>query len=211
MNRRGFTLIELLVVIFIISVLISIGSVTYVYMLSRGKVAETQQLIQQVSMAIEAYHNDERYGGDYPPSSLRAYKISTNGVNDGIESVVAHVFKLIGSDTFIGEVKDKFFANTDEDSIGGGFDPKWVFGDLKARELVDSWGNPLIYFHHCDYKEPGSHITKYKLGNKKYIQAKPQIDKKKGMYPNWNSFVIWSCGPNGENENGGGDDVSNFK
>jgi len=210
-NEKGFTLIELLVVIFILGILITVVSVSYVTFLSRGKVVETQELINRICVALDSYQSDERYGGDFPPTSLRAYGIVTNGVNDGIESVVAHIFKLVGNETFIGEIKDKFIANTDDDSLPGGFDPKWIFQDLKAREIVDSWGNPLIYFHHRDYKDPQSYMTKYKLANKKYIYAKPQVDKKKGIYPNWNSYLLWSSGPNGENEQGGSDDVSNFK
>ena len=211
MNREGFTLLELMIVILIISILITVVSVTVIAPLSRAKTVETAKLIQDITVAINAYHDHHRFGGDYPPTSLRSLGISTNGINDGIESVVVYIFRLTGGDTFIGEVKEKHFGNTDNDSLPADFDPDWVFGDKQARELLDSWGNPIIYFHHRDYKSPPLHTTKYKLGNKKYIRPKPQVEKKKNMYPNWNSFMLWSCGPNGKNENGEGDDVTNWK
>ena len=83
--------------------------------------------------------------------------------------------------------------------------------DKQAREIVDPWGNPLVYFHNRDYKKPKSYMCTYKLlGRKNASGFKPGKSKKTATYHSWSSYQIWSVGPNGENENGEGDDIGSW-
>jgi len=92
----------------------------------------------------------------YPPSA----------VNEGIEVFLACVATQTGGPYI--EVKEGIFGNTDYDydvDEAGGPDNKldvlqstnWVFGGAEGVnhrplfELVDYWGNPLVYVHNRDY------------------------------------------------------------
>jgi len=209
--RQAFTLIELLVVIVIIGILITIVLTVPQHLITKGKITETRVFLTQITQATEAYHDDDLAGaGDYPPTSLRAQGAGTNGVNDGIESLLAHLVSRKGG-PFLPDIKpDKQISNTDHDSITG-WNPNWIFGDAKARELCDSWGNPLVYFHNRDYKKPRSYMVRYRCANSRDQIVRPQIHKKLGTYPRFSSFMLWSFGPNGKNENGEGDDIANWK
>jgi len=209
--RRGFTLIELLVVMAIIGILITIVLTVPRHLLQKGKIAETRVFLTQITQATEAYHDDDLAGaGDYPPTSLRSQGAGTNGVNDGIESLLAHLMSQRGG-PFLADIKpDRQISNTDHDSITG-WNPNWIFGDTKARELCDSWGNPIVYFHNRDYKSPASCMLRYRPAKGGDQICRPQVHSKLGTYPRFSSFMLWSFGPNGKNENGDGDDITNWK
>ncbi len=206
--RRGFTLLELLIVILILSILMGITVVGVSHFIGKGKEAKTRVLIDQLTRAVEAYHDSEAGGGDYPPTSLRERGAGTNGVNEGVESLLAHLMSRRGG-PFVEDLKESDYGNTDNDTITG-WDPQWIFGDSRAREIVDAWGNPLVYFHWRDYEHPSSYMTRYKLRNKRYVNARPARDRNK-TWPRYRKFMIWSMGPDGGNKDGHGDGPCNWR
>jgi len=96
--------------------------------------------------------------------------------------------------------KEDEVGNTDRDTFTG-WDPEWPYPDHKAREIVDAWGNPLVYLHWRDYKSPRSHMVKYRLKSGRTVRIKLARDAT-GAWPNWRKFAIWSLGPKGENRDG---------
>lgn len=200
----GFTLVEILVVVAIIGLLAGLILPSLMSAGGKAKITETSFLIEKITAALQTYEHD---WGDYPPTSLKHYGAFTNNINDGIESLVVHLAdKSKGTPYF--EPEEKHLANLDKDDIPASFPVNWYFGDRQAREIMDSWGNPLVYFHNRDYASPKSHMRTYKLASGRSRRGfAPGKSKKTATYHSWSSYQIWSVGPNGENENGEGDDI----
>jgi type II secretory pathway pseudopilin PulG len=144
---------EMLVVIAIIGILSSI--LLGAVMMARGRGGETKAkaLIFEVEHAAKQYEIDT---GDFPPGA---------GGTDSAESLYEHLTstKWIGRREF---GKDEV-ADTD--------------GDGKP-EIVDHWKQPLSYYHHRSYREPGP--------------------------PREMSFRLISKGPDGKE--GTADDITNY-
>jgi prepilin-type N-terminal cleavage/methylation domain-containing protein len=200
----GFTLIELLIVIAIIGILIGILVPVVVRFKQQARVEETRARLVALKGALETYAS--RFG-DYPPNSLSVFGVRMpNDTNLGIESATACLATQVDGrppiENMTGE--EDLFGNTDGDAVGRNV-TKWFFGDNALREILDSWGNPVVYFHFRDYTRPDA-FSKYKIGGK--VQTcKPQKDASTATFVNPQKYQIWSAGPDGVNENGGGDDV----
>lgn len=61
MPNKGFTLIELMVVITIITILATIGLISYQTVLKSGRDAKRQSDLRSIQSALEQYHNDQGY------------------------------------------------------------------------------------------------------------------------------------------------------
>ena len=208
MRKTGFTLIELLIVVAIISILLGLAVPALTKSSRRARVVETSALIQRLKAALDKYQADF---GDYPPTSIADMGFATNGINDGVESLLVSLATTQKDGPYF-EPEEKFLANLDNDSVPGSYNLTWYFGDRNAREIVDSWGNPLVYFHYRDYDNPKANLQRYKLANKKYASSvRPKKSQKTNTFPSWDSFEIWSSGPDGVNENGEGDDITSWK
>jgi prepilin-type N-terminal cleavage/methylation domain-containing protein len=208
MKKTGFTLVEILIVAAIISILLGIALPVLTRGQRRARVVETSTLIQGIVAALDTYQADF---GDYPPTSIADIGFATNGINDGIESLLISLATKEKKGPYF-QPKEKFLANLDSDSVAGSYNLTWYFGDRAAREIVDSWGNPLVYFHHRDYENPKANLQRYKLVNKKYASSvRPKKSLKTSTFPSWDSFEIWSFGPDGVNDNGEGDDITSWK
>jgi prepilin-type N-terminal cleavage/methylation domain-containing protein len=206
MRHGGFTLLEVLVVVAIISLLAGLIVPAVLKGPTKAHIVETQTLIEKIKIALEGY---ESAYGDYPPTSLRDEGYFSNSTNDGIESLLVHLASKARNEPM--EVGEKYLDNTDKDEVPKSYPLNWYFGDSKAREIVDSWGNPLIYFHRNDYEAPKKYMRTYKLkGGKKITGVKPGKSKKTATYHGWSTYQIWSVGPNGKNENGEGDDITSW-
>jgi type II secretion system protein G len=204
MRRQGFTLVEVLIVVAIIGVLMGLVLPALMKAGNKAKITETQTIIEQIKAALQEYEHDY---GDYPPTSLKDEEHYSNGVNDGIESLVVHLSNKDKGTPYL-ELEEKSYSNTDRDDVPASYPLNWFFGDSQAREIVDSWGNPLVYFHNRDYAKPKTHMQTYKLtSGKKLSGFAPGKSKKTAAYHSWSSYQIWSVGPNGKNENGEGDDI----
>ncbi len=82
-----------------------------------------------------------------------------------------------------------------------------AIGDTDAdgrSELLDPWGRPLVYFSPDDY------ATSQQWG-KDGGDAGASKNPATGEFAARMRFQLWSAGPNGLNENGGGDDIVSWE
>lgn len=203
--NRAFTLIELLVTMGIMMVLVGILVPGVMMARRQAKVRQAGLKIQELRMALEAYVGDF---GDYPPTTLKDVGLSTNKKNDGIESLVACLATTKRSGPYLDFDDPDSLANIDGDKVVD-FNESH-FSNRGAFELVDPWGNPYIYFHNRDYEGPEV-ANRYQFQGKKDFRAAPAKSEKTGNFYGFDSFQLWSAGPNGKNENGEGDDVPSWK
>jgi hypothetical protein len=82
-----------------------------------------------------------------------------------------------------------------------------TFSDNKLREYVDIWGTPYVYFPYQAYGAK----ARYSKEDGEEFEACVVKDVASGWWPAPSKFVIWSCGPDGVNENGGGDDIVSWR
>ena len=194
----------MLVVIVIIGILTALVMSGIMKAGESSKIQATRAIAKQISAGLDSYQN--RFG-DYPPTSLEAFKvILPNDINNGIETLVACLATNNGGPFY--QFDESFLMNSDGDKVSKNI-TNWFFGDNQLREVVDNWGNPFIYFHFRDYQKPSSKILKYKM-SEGIEECKPSKSGATATFHNPNSFQIWSAGPNGKNENGGGDDITGW-
>ena len=202
-RQDGFTLIELLVVMGIIAVLMGLLIPGIRMARTSARKNQTQAIISRLSLALENYSNDF---GDYPPSNLKDLGLPSNRVNDGIESLVACLSTGRRSGPYF-DFEDEFLVNRDKDKVPD-FNQS-AFKGLLGFEYTDPWGNPYIYFHNRDYERPQV-ASVYRFAEKKRVQAAPGKSGKKGTFHGFDSFQLWSAGPDGKNNNGEGDDIPSW-
>ncbi|MFQ5653355.1 MAG: type II secretion system protein [Planctomycetota bacterium] len=203
---RGFTLVELLVVIAIIGVLAGILTPSLIIARKRSAMNNARQEIQRLTAALESYQAEH---GDYPPTDMEEeYDAAGNGINEGIESLVAHLAaRGLGGPFY--EFKEDALENLDGDAL---LDATllarldWFFGDSALREIVDPWGTPYIYLHNRDYERA---FTVLDRGGKK-ATAQAGRSEKIATFHSPTTYQIWSAGPDLENENGDGDDIGSW-
>lgn len=201
--RRGFTMIELLVVMGILVVLVGIIVPTTFRARRNAKVSQTASMIQQMSLALANYETEF---GDYPPSTLKDCGLTVNKQNDGIESLVACLSTMKKNGPYYDFDEDRL-ANADGDRVPD-FNDSYLKKGL-AYEYLDPWGNPFIYFHNRDYQSPEI-VSKYRVLDKTTFKAIPQKSEKTGNWHGFDSFQLWSAGPDGKNEDGEGDDITSW-
>ncbi|MBI4585238.1 MAG: type II secretion system protein [Planctomycetes bacterium] len=211
---EGFTLVEVLLVVTIISILASLTIVSVQYGRKFANVKATQAEIQQLAQAAHSYKNNF---GDFPPTffSDPPLGLSTNGIDEGNESLIAHAGTRRKGGPFHGDFSDNRLANSDGDNLS----PKdlarikqaldWSRGNAALLEYCDMWGNPFVYIHQRDYGSRKKLTYIDSKGQKIDVQAVKS--DKTGTYQAPTSFQIWSFGPNGKNENGAGDDIASWR
>lgn len=204
----GFTLVEVLVVIAIIAVLAGLVTVSVQKARSFFHRKATRAEILQL---IQAANNYKTEFGDHPPTFLLE---KTNGLNEGNESLLLHLFTRQRGGPFMEEIPPERLENLDGDRLAGAelaairkrVNPLWETPDL--LEYCDYWGNPFVYIHHRDYR------SRRKLGYQGIDGSRQQVipakSAKTGVHHGATSFQIWSFGPNGINENGQGDDIPSW-
>ncbi len=174
----------------------------------------TRWLIKRLELAVELYRART---GHYPPSTLG----EGNAVNEGVEALAAH----LGAAGLLDWLDDPaYLGNTDGDAFPEGFSLLGKpLGGGERREILDAWGNPLVYFRSDRY---ASRQT-CRISGEDQV-AVPQVSRlaeeyrtrrvleekmpaRRGPEYHGRDFVqIWSAGPDGRNENGGGDDVTSW-
>jgi prepilin-type N-terminal cleavage/methylation domain-containing protein len=206
-RAAGFTMMELLVVIGVLAVLA--GLIFPAVSAARRKAASTstKAMIERLKLAAESYSADF---GDFPPSSLSSVGVAGNGVNEGIESLIRCVTTRASQGPYLTDFDEKLLSNTDGDSLPKTDPVDSTIASKELFELADAWGNPLVYYHSRDYKG-GAKLERYLLMNGERATCKPRPSDKTKSFPNPTTFVIWSVGPDGVNEDGQGDDVCSWK
>lgn len=201
---NGFTLIEILIVIVIIGILAGLLLPTLMNAKLHARVAATKMTLEALRGALEGYQS--RFG-DYPPSTLGAFKgvSCPNDTNLGIESATACLACTVGGRPFIDGFAEERFGNTDKDaSPAARKATKWFFGDDQLREVVDDWGNPFVYFHFKDYAKPAK-VGKYMINGG--VQPCAPQKGETAAYHGPLKFQLWSAGPDGISQNGNEDDI----
>lgn len=205
-RERGFTLIEILVTIAILAALAGMLLPMLGGAQKAAKAKAAKATIVIIKLACEAYVNDF---GDYPPTSLSGLGVTTNGANEGNEALVRCLTTKLEHGPYLA-YDEKDLVNSDKDSITGDDPIQSAIAAKQLFELVDPWGNPFVYFHHRDYKST-SKLERYIFMDGSRPSCKPKPSAKTGAFPAPTAFLVWSAGPNGENENGEGDDVCSWK
>lgn len=217
-RASGFTLVEILVVLAILATLIGLVAAIVPAALRQKEVTRTQTVVMQVGAALELLQSDQEQFGKYPPSRVKALRIGkvaigndlgqANDFNTGIECV-----HFLLNNPLIRLERDlsldaQFIANTDEDSFRSA---KGNAPDALAREYVDAWGNPLVYLHCNDYKDPkGADQIRTADGQTVQVRPKKIPAAAGGGYFRPNSFQLFSLGPDGvqdDDESEEGDDI----
>ena len=205
---RGFTFIEILIVMGIMAVLAG-GVVVAINIWGRkGPELKTRTTITAVESLVHAWRSKF---DSFPPGDVRKIPMAAgfgaklkgampNDTNMGIEAFYQAI-QLPGFKSEHGWGEGEI-GNTDEDQLPQALASSGV-PDL--REVLDAWGNPLIYFHHHDYAKyeggqeymigEGSETTAVDAGDT--VTAQPHRDGD-GQYYNPNTFQIFSMGPDGE-------------
>lgn len=180
-RARSFTLVELLAVVTIISTLLAIVISAALYVKQKSNIARARGEMAALGMALESFKIDH---GQYPTSST----VRATGVFSGAGTLSPVITN--GSLLYLQLVSPKSYCNfkaaqlmifTNNTSI--------IFGTGTQSFtafgcIIDPWGHPYNYY-------------------RTYPVQTDQV--------NQTTFDLWSCGPNGVNENGGGDDLSNWR
>lgn len=207
----GFTLVELLVVISIIAILAGLSMSGVMWGRQSGEEGAVKSNITGLVSLLEQYAVET---GDYPPSSLSFFRIPSNGINEGIESVLACLETRKYNGPFIGDLDERQRGNVDADTISKlqadhlkkRLD--WKRTDNQLGEYCDLWGNPLIYIHSRDYGE----LVNIQTIDGETITVSAKRDPETDGFYRPTEFQLWSLGVDGINsEYDEGDDICHWK
>lgn len=204
-RQGGFSFIEILVVMGIISVLVGGVIVAIGMWAEKGPEFATKNTLTKVKALIENWQTTYEM---YPPSDVtriadvagigKKPKPPNNKVNGAIEAI----FQALGWPGFKGDPQwqENELANTDEDELAEAVNKH---GTKPLLEIVDGYGNPLVYFHSQDYaKYANGGGPTYRAfapdGSEMDVEPKPYRNESDGSFRNPDSFQIWSMGPDGE-------------
>ncbi|MGE0434320.1 MAG: type II secretion system protein [Planctomycetota bacterium] len=208
---RSFTLIELMVVIAIIGILVSLTVVGVMSAITSGKVGKTHSLITALKAGLEGFSSPSGPGGGtYPPATLNTWGLSHDSTNTGIETLLMCLRTRKGGGPFF-NINDWSNMVEDRDDEGTDAGDSYQYFDIDSTkttllEIVDPWGNPLVYVPRDQYDTDFTILD----ANDEFITIRASyIDTGTGELPA--HYVIWSFGPNGINEYGGGDDIPSWQ
>ena len=204
-SEAGFSFIEILIVMGIISVLVG-GVVVAIGMWSqKGPEFATKNTLNKTKMLIEKWKS---WASFHPPGDVTKIGVITgtggkvsapdNRVNEGIESIYQALYwpGFKSDPQWDSELELK---NKDEDKLRKAVNK---LGTTELMEIVDGWGNPLIYFHSQDYKKYADGGQTYSATNPMDgvdmdVEARPW-QREDGTFFNPLGFQIYSMGPDGE-------------
>lgn len=199
-TKRSFTLIEILVVIAILGILTAIAIPALSAVRRSSDTKATKAFLERLKLQIESYSNDF---GDYPPSRASALGHRGNEVNAGGEVLLRCLTTSSKAGPYM-EFEDSQLGNLDGDSLSGSTNPtRSVMKTAELLEIVDMFGNPILYVHNKDYERGG--LIRLPGGDK--TVAAFQREKTK-QFAGLTSFQLFSAGVDGEP--GTDDDVRVF-
>jgi len=201
-GSAGFSLLEILVVLTIIGLLMSFSAVAVSRYRETGRITDCDARIQGLTLLVESHA--ERTGG-YPPDRLAALGIRgvENSVNEGIEACVA---ALRRRDYAGARPTEKHLGNTDDDHgerLGA------MDGSSALLELLDPWGNPLIYIVNDHYDQETLVLLDDGSNLIEPVAARAVTNPLTGAPHRFESFQIRSAGPDGLMDTE--DDLGNFE
>lgn len=201
-GSAGFSLVEILVVLTIIGLLMSFSAVAVSRYRETGRITDCDARIQSLTLLAESHA--ERTGG-YPPDRLEALGIAAvdNQVNEGIEACVA---ALRRQDYAGGRPAEKHLGNTDDDH---GERLEAMDGSGALLELLDPWGNPLIYIVNDHYDQETLVLLDDGSSLIEPMPARAVTNPLTGAFHRFESFQIRSAGPDGLMDTE--DDLGNFE
>jgi prepilin-type N-terminal cleavage/methylation domain-containing protein len=201
---HGFSFIEVLVVMGIIGVLVGGVLVAINIFFKKGPEFAARNTVNKVRALVDKWKLDF---GAYPPSDVtkiaevadvgEAAKAPGNPTNAGIEALYqAFYWKGFSSDP---QFTDAEVANLDEDELRKAVNK---LGSTALREIVDGWGNPLVYFNFQDYAKLAASGAIYnaldpETGQINEVTAYP-FRTEDGTFVNPNSFQVFSMGLDGQ-------------
>jgi len=203
--RAGFTLIEILTVLVIIAILFAfvVGSVMQGDDVVKGE--NTRAFIAQLEATLSEYNIEF---GDYPPSTFAEQDGIPNKINMGSEVLVTKLF----SKDWSADVPEERLGNTDDDATKQTITS---FSKPDLFELVDDWGNPIVYLHRRDYAKGQVYATLDPSTGEYYEETvKGYTNPKTGDPYNRRKYQLISAGPDGRFgaiEGEPSDDIANFK
>ncbi|MHC4339000.1 MAG: type II secretion system protein [Planctomycetota bacterium] len=197
-SARGFTLIEVLVVVSILAVLMGLVTVL-VRKAGRSQMEnETKQLVTAyLPLRIDSYMREFRR---LPAMTVKELNNVDRWKNLQIDNVTNECIECLlvalRRPSFTQPIEEgdlpgeKPFGNTDnKDSWSQIPDGS---PDAYAMEILDSWGNPVVYIHNAAYDKPVT-MTNH-LGDEVEVQA---LQKPDGTFYRPTKYQIISLGSNG--------------
>lgn len=194
----GFSFIEILVVMGIIATLAGLGLFVVNIWQRRGPENATKATLMKVKASVDAWKLKFQ---EYPPTRLKLLtKIvglpdpkfaSPNTENEPIEALYQALY-VVGV-TSEAELGDSEYANLDDDKLQQKISSRGV--DL--REIIDAYGNPLVYFVNTEYAAADKNPPMYTSTKEGTVEARPYKDPG-GGFINPNSFQIFSMGVDGK-------------
>lgn len=152
----------------------------------------TEDLLGDLERAIERWK--AKFGG-YPPLDIRRVPMqmgasgaapkSANVTNLGVESLL---YALTRDPGMLSDwVEPKFVADVDGDAQGV---PPLL------RELVDGYGNPLVYFDNVSYRFSDAEAPTYVMKGGREVRPRPWREDGGGFRAPA-GVQLFSCGPDG--------------
>jgi type II secretory pathway pseudopilin PulG len=201
----GLTLLELLVVALIISILTTVATVTVTTMTTRARIAATFGTIRSMEIAADVYEIDL---GEYPPSSTGtlfapavlnpqlpaagngyytlAVLHSMSGTANNPSSLLWHGPYLdIVSETLADLGDFEFWAPV-------GRVPNFLTSTAATQQIIDAWGNPLLYVRHG---VGDGDTSEYESGEATQFPPGSPFATTETFF-NFNRYQIISLGPN---------------
>jgi prepilin-type N-terminal cleavage/methylation domain-containing protein len=200
-KRAGFSLIELLAVMVILSILMTFLAFKLGGMGESAKAEMTNTFIENIGLAASEFESET---GDYPPSSWNNdWGALPNKQNLGGEVLCVSLW----SEEYGGvALSEDSLDNTDGDRSKKSLT---THANRDLFELVDSWGNPIAYFHRRDYGREDIYTTiDNETGEWAESTVKALMSPKTGNYQNPRQFQLISAGKDGIF--GTEDDLCNF-
>jgi prepilin-type N-terminal cleavage/methylation domain-containing protein len=224
--RQGFTLVEILIAVSIIILLAAVLLVSFSGAFSKSKQAQTKATIETLKANADTFQS--RWGIP-PPANLSELGAlvdypalaDPNKHNVGIEALVLALRSKREGGPYLDAPlfqDDTRRMNLDMDSalepaMGQNYLDIEQGSSRELFEIVDAWGNPLVYLDMKSVMRGFNFEVNLANGGSITIDATAAQDALRhpvtGQLPQ--GYVIWSFGEDGVNNYGLGDDVTSWE